>query len=253
MERMRKYQENKVKAYALIYGQCTNGLKNRLESRKDWANIKNEPIKLLRAIKEVTHNFQDNKYPITSIYKSIQTVMNLKQEEKESISSFTKRFKSAVDIMETIHGKLPLTKYVNTMIGSKDEKRVYREEAYDKFIAYAYLQAADKNKVGKLDEDLANNYAMGQDEYPIDLAKATDLIIGYQNKVNNPNHPSKKKGEQKTSAQGVGFYQKGNQKGKKTSKTISVMHVARWDTYQRTVPRARIICKEHQRSNRDTE
>ena len=62
--RKKKYEDNMHKAYALILGQCTEGLKNKLQSRKDWDNIKNKPIETLNAIKQITHNYQDSRYPI---------------------------------------------------------------------------------------------------------------------------------------------------------------------------------------------
>ena len=52
-----KYNDNMNKAYALILGQCTLGLKGKLEQRKYWEfKIKNNVIQLLEAIKEITHN-----------------------------------------------------------------------------------------------------------------------------------------------------------------------------------------------------
>jgi hypothetical protein len=81
-------------------GQCTLGLKGKLELCKDWDNIKNNVINLLNAIKEITHNYQDSRYQVASIYKAIKTFINIKQDVKESISEFSKRFQTARDIME---------------------------------------------------------------------------------------------------------------------------------------------------------
>ena len=77
VSRQSKYRDNMSKAYALILGQCTTGLKNKLEARKDWEDMENKPIKLLKAIKEITHNYQDSRFPIASIFKAIKTVMKL--------------------------------------------------------------------------------------------------------------------------------------------------------------------------------
>ena len=85
VERKQKYTINMNKAYALILGQCTKALKGKLEARKDWdSNIKNNAINLLTAIKEITYNYQDNKYPMESIYYAIRNVFTIKQEEQES-------------------------------------------------------------------------------------------------------------------------------------------------------------------------
>ena len=94
IERKTKYSDNMHKTYALIIGQCTLGLRGKLERRKDWNTLKT-PILLLQAIKEIIHNYQDNKYSISSIYRSIKSFINIKQEEKETPADFIKRFKNS--------------------------------------------------------------------------------------------------------------------------------------------------------------
>ena len=80
-------------------------------------------------------------------------------------------------------------------------------------MAYTYIQGPDKNRSGKLEEDLVNHYVLGQDMYPTDLASATSMVMNYMNKINNPNHPSKKGQEQKNAeVQKVGFAQSKQQK-----------------------------------------
>ena len=122
-------------------------MRGKLERRKNWADIKG-PIELLAAIKELTHNYQDSKYPITSIYKSIKTLMNIKQDDKEATADFVIRFRNSKDIMEVQHGILPLMKYIQTDSHyDENDKEVCDElskEAYEKFIAYAYIQAASQ-------------------------------------------------------------------------------------------------------------
>ena len=94
VQRKQKLQTNLVKAYGLILGQCTKGLKAKLESRKDWKDgdkkIRYNAINLLKAIKEITHNYQDNKYPIESIFYSIKNVFSMRQEDSETLTEFTK-------------------------------------------------------------------------------------------------------------------------------------------------------------------
>ena len=44
VSRQSKYRDNMSKAYALILGQYTTGLKNKLEARKDWEGMESKPI-----------------------------------------------------------------------------------------------------------------------------------------------------------------------------------------------------------------
>ena len=79
---------NFSKAYALILGQCTQGVKNRLECRKDWININSsyDPIALLQAIKSITLNYQDSRYHIATISTSLMSLFTIRQYDQESLT-----------------------------------------------------------------------------------------------------------------------------------------------------------------------
>ena len=115
-QRKRTFSTNLEAAYGVIWGQCTLALKNRIQQRVDWNKgddkIKFNPINLLKAIKEITHSYQDNQYPHKSIFWSIKNAFNIQQEPKESLVEFTRRFNNVIDIMETQHGPLAMTAYM---------------------------------------------------------------------------------------------------------------------------------------------
>jgi len=94
VERRDKYRINMVKAYGLIWGQCTKAVKNKLEARKDWndgaTKIKMNPFALLKALKEITHNHQDYRYIMESMYNCMKNVFTVKQDENENITDFTR-------------------------------------------------------------------------------------------------------------------------------------------------------------------
>jgi hypothetical protein len=106
VERKGKYRTNMARAFGVLWGQCTLAVKNKIESRKDWLTIKasSKAIDLLKAIKEITQDYQDNKYPLVSIKKAIQAVLTIKQDEREGLVTYTKRFRNAVDHMEALQG-----------------------------------------------------------------------------------------------------------------------------------------------------
>ena len=62
--------------------------------------------------------------------------------------------------MDTEHGYLTLSNYINNLSGydaSKLEKvKLDSEESYDKFFAYTFIQVTDLRRTVKLKEDLAN-------------------------------------------------------------------------------------------------
>ncbi len=186
--RIRKYNDNMNKAYGLILGQCTQGVKNKLEARRDWQTLEEEhsPIDLLKAIKEITQDYQDSRYPIASIYKSLSTLFNIKQDEKESLSAYIKRFKNAQDIMETQHGKLELLSYI-TKLDEYNENRhdELADTAYNKLMAYIFIAGTDPKKSGNLLKELSNDFALGSDKYPKTVATAASAVANYRPEKNN--------------------------------------------------------------------
>jgi hypothetical protein len=62
--------ENNLKAmYNVIWGQCSNNMQNKIKSLKgfDQAHSKCDCIWLLKAIRQVTYNFEDHKYIHSSL------------------------------------------------------------------------------------------------------------------------------------------------------------------------------------------
>ena len=61
-KREQQYKTNRSQACALIYGQCTQAMKNKLANRSDYNDIQEDPIKLLIALRETTHHYEDKRY-----------------------------------------------------------------------------------------------------------------------------------------------------------------------------------------------
>ena len=98
--REEKYEANKGKAFALIYGQCNKALQHKLQARTDFeTKIKGNPIKLLDAIAKHSMSYVDNKYPFSTALDAIKNYINLKQTDDELLVDYTRRFKSAKKIM----------------------------------------------------------------------------------------------------------------------------------------------------------
>ena len=62
------YEDNLTKAYGLIWEQCAQSMKNKIEARRDFESmIYDDPIELLKAIKEHATNYQENRYEMCII------------------------------------------------------------------------------------------------------------------------------------------------------------------------------------------
>ena len=209
------FEDNMNKAYGVILGQCSKAVKDKLECRDDWTTMEAQldPIMLLKAIKEITQNYEDSKYPIATIHKALISLLGIKQDEKETSGTYAKRFRVALEIQEAQAGKMQLEKYAQSMpeYDEQNATKIERckERAWDRLVAYTFIYGLDRKRYGNLVTDLANNYALGDDKYPRSLSGATETVNNYtKNRTNTSNNRNN------TQINGPG---KGNQQGQDTN------------------------------------
>ena len=117
-KRLQPYENNRIKAYALLWERCAKAMKNKIESRADYNKIRNDPILLLKALKEHALNYQENRYSMSMILDAMRTVLGTRQKEGESLQDYTKRFRFARDVLKShIGGPIIMTKIVEALPG----------------------------------------------------------------------------------------------------------------------------------------
>mmetsp|Transcript_31752 Transcript_31752/g.77092 ORF Transcript_31752/g.77092 Transcript_31752/m.77092 type:complete len:178 (+) Transcript_31752:487-1020(+) len=119
-EKKKEYHDNKTKAYGLIWGRCSPSMQSALESREDFERgIKNDPIGLLKAIKQHALNYREHRYEMSIIADALRTLLLSKQKEDEDIVAYTRRFRTAAEVLESHMGvPIILQNYVRNMEGS---------------------------------------------------------------------------------------------------------------------------------------
>jgi hypothetical protein len=175
------YDDNCTKAYALIWERCAKNLQNKVQSRADFTKIKNNPIELLKAVKEHSLNYQENRYEMSIILDSIKTMIETKQKETESLSDFTRRFKVSRDVMEShIGGPLILTKFVEQMtdydVNNDTVVKKCKERAFAQFMSLLFLENSDQSKYGSLLKGLNAQQSLGNNQYPTTITKASEVL-----------------------------------------------------------------------------
>jgi hypothetical protein len=175
VERKERYRSNEGNAYAFLFGQCNKALQNKIQSRNDFTMIKNKSIALLQAIGEHSLCYQENKYPMSIIADAIRNLINLKQKEKESLVDYIARFRSARDIMiSQIGGPIVFPKYMKTA-GIPCEAK-----AFENFLAWIFLENADRNKYGTIVNGLATQYSLNNDQYPKTLLEVHNVLSNHR-------------------------------------------------------------------------
>ena len=114
----------------------------------------------------------------------------MKQDVKEGNTAYSKRFRSARDIVESQYGRLVPNEYVETL-KDKSELKLGRDmneqeltalwkDAEERFWAIAYMKGANHHKSNELMKDMSNDYAMGVDKYPKTLNEAVEVMNNYK-------------------------------------------------------------------------
>jgi len=193
-KRLLAYALNQSKVYALLWECCTPGMQGMLEGQKDFDDLENKPIKLLKAIREHALNYQENKYDMTVITDALFALLLTKQKEDEKLQDYTKRFRIAKEVFE-LHagGPIVLTKIIEAMPeyveGDKAKHKACLEESSERFYSYLYMINANKAKYGSLLKGLNTQHLLHTNQFPKTLTDAKSILN---------NHPHDNANKQKS-------------------------------------------------------
>ena len=196
--RRNQYRENKVAAEALLWNQCTNTMKSKIQSRKDYlTNVKGKPVELLQAIKQHALSYESTQYRMKTVCDAMKSFVNLRQKEDESSIDYLKRFKAARDVFYSHTGKgfcFPVllendANYVTQLRTSVETLRTPEEREVakkamqdiakkhmDEFHAYVYLENADRTRYGSIVTGLESQFNLNNDQYPKTLIDAQNVM-----------------------------------------------------------------------------
>ena len=210
--RITQYKENKAKAEAMLWNQCTNTMKSKVQSRKDYeSDIKGSPIKLLQAIKQHALSYESTQYRMKTICDAMKSLVNLKQRDDEHPIEYLKRFKAARDVFISHVGKsfhfprvleeqqeyLAIQGVLDSAITTSTRKEEAQKEmtslkhkTVDEFLAYVYLENTDRSRYGSVLTGLETQFSLSHDQYPKSLIDAQNVI---ENHTYDPEYRKKRK------------------------------------------------------------
>jgi hypothetical protein len=184
--RVNSYINNLIKAHAMIWERCTKGMKQKIEARTDFhSKIEDNPIKLLKVIKEHTQNFLEHRYCMSIVLDSLGGLLNTKQKEGESLQDWTKRFRTSMEILEChFGGPLIIKKIIGSLseYNASDEKsvKICEEKILESFLAFLHLENADRTKNGSLSTGLNTQQLLGNNQYPKSVTEANNVLRNHK-------------------------------------------------------------------------
>jgi len=181
------YKENKGVVFLIIMGQCSLAMRNKIESSSEYSTLdaNDDVIGLLKMIKDLTFTTTSAQYKYWKLFQNLKNTMLCRQFEHESLSVFYKRWKTNIDVVESLWGG-----FVPTKLESGEDKDTER----DKFLACVFLGSLCIKKYGKATDDLNNDFLDGNDNYPPSAEEAMSRLsyrMDRDNKFNkNPRVPN---------------------------------------------------------------
>ncbi|MGC8533883.1 MAG: hypothetical protein ACP5MV_04650 [Candidatus Parvarchaeum sp.] len=137
-------------------------MQSRVEAHPDFEKeIENDPIniRLLEVIKVLMHDPIRAQYPLISMTNALSQLVNLKQGHDEGLLDYIKRFKHARDVAVSHMGTDLLNQFAEYQeefkgLTADTEKKKYKEEMFEAWMAYLVIRGSDQSKYGSLTSNL---------------------------------------------------------------------------------------------------
>jgi hypothetical protein len=164
------YQEEKAKVFRLIIGQCTTTLRNKVEAAETYSDLEaNDDIAgLLELVWELIFSIEKTQYEYWAMQAAMGRLMS-KQENKESLPKYIRRFEAQVEATENVWGSLVPHKLKGQLLSEQNKGR-------DKLLACLFLGGVDRSRYLQAIDNLSNDYLLGNVNYPEDTAAMMALL-----------------------------------------------------------------------------
>ncbi len=183
-----KYEERKAQVFAIIKGQCSLVMKNKVESVADYKTWErnDDVIKLQKMIKELSFLTVEVQYEYWTVMETMKNVMMVRQLERENLAMYYKRFINTAEVAESQWGTMAPTRLMKKKNSKSEEK-----ECRDKFLACVFLAGVDRKRYGRLVNDLNNAFLAGQKNHPTTVEGAMTMLSHYTNEKPRQNEYGK--------------------------------------------------------------
>jgi hypothetical protein len=175
------------KTYSLIYLQhCNKTIQDRINAHPDFeTKIKNDPIKLLKAIEILINDPVRARCPCASVTEAMTKFMTCRQLKNKPLADYIKRFKGKQDSMAQNMGKDFLKDFVKNTKQYADETDTAKQDEmlkglYAQWTAYMLMRNSDQGKYRLLMTSLTTQFSIGTNQYPKDVMAAVDILTNHR-------------------------------------------------------------------------
>ena len=192
MRRETHLDKNVKTVYSLVWGQCTDIMRAKIESLDNYVDMSGNSIglDLLQGIKSIVYNFQSQKFLPHALHDAKRKFYGCYQGKMVTPQAYLEQFQNTVDVIEHCGGtvgtdpgiaqELVKERNLDVSLLTNEEMEEIRKESQAQYLAVAFVLDADKIRYGKLIEDLENAYLQGVYRYPKTITAAYSLLTNWK-------------------------------------------------------------------------
>ena len=183
--------ENCQKVFSLVWQQCTESMHAKIKAHRDYQTIEQalNGIDLLRVIKLICFNIEDEKYAPQKVHETKAAFYALRQG-RDSDQAYQTKFLNTVQVVEQCGASLgedPLTremvcKALGFQTTTKDttELSEITKTVRDYTLGTALILGADPDRYSSMIRGLKNASLAGRDEWPKNVTDAYNYLSKWE-------------------------------------------------------------------------
>jgi hypothetical protein len=184
--RVATLEKHRGQVYALIYGQCTQVLQDKMKQDKGWSavSVSYDPLSLYKLMERVIMKQTEDQYPVAALWEQLCNVTQAKQGNMANIE-YNERLNTKIDVAESVGVSFDFERIWEYCAQethkqpysslTADQQALARSEAKERVLSYALI-VSSSNQHKKIKEDLSNDFTKGEDYYPRDRSQALMMM-----------------------------------------------------------------------------
>jgi hypothetical protein len=196
VKKISKVKENMKTLYSLVWGQCTDIMRQKAEAHDLFVGVAldGDGLGLLKIIKGVAFKFQSQKYLPHALHEAMKRLYNCNQGKFATTQAYLEHFRNVVDVVLEIGGSIAGHDGVLSAVIAEgtiliedmtaEQLLAATETATQRSLAMAFLLGCDRTRYSRLLEDLENDFLQGQNKYPKTVSDTYTLLTNWKQERN---------------------------------------------------------------------
>ena len=188
-KRLEERERNMEKTFALILGQCSKTIRDRIETHEQWeaVNTSSNALGLLCLIRQSLYQRATRRQVTHALIEAEITLMRFRQSERMSNSDYLEKLRDLVEVYEQLSGEPGTSKaridslLIDPELADDDDRQDAKTKTREEYLAVLLLTKSDPERYGSLVTDVENAYTQGQNGYPTTVSGAYDMLVNYKN------------------------------------------------------------------------